>query len=53
MNMNQKRTGVVFNVTVGVIAAILIGVINYVDLAPWNIHAGSMWIKLFKFSVVI
>lgn len=55
MSQKQKTkpTGIAFNVTIGIIVAILIGVINYFDLAPWNIHAGSMWIKLFKFSLVI
>lgn len=55
MSQKQKTTptGIAFNVTIGVIVTLLIGVINYVDIAPWNIHAGSMWIKLFKFSLVI
>lgn len=55
MSQKQKTkpTGIAFNVTIGVIVAILIGVINYVNLAPWNIHSGSMWGKLFEFLLVI
>lgn len=52
-NRKTKPTGIAFNVTVGVIVTILIGVINYVNLAPWNIHSGSMWGKLFEFLLVI
>lgn len=54
--MSQKKQSIVnigVKVVVDLISLIVIAIINYCKITPWNIHSGSMWVKIFLFSLVI